>query len=1157
MFRKWFEAKLPTIRRLGRTAAAAVLLAGALTGGPAWAMSVERAPAPEGSWSLGAADVYVEIRDLGGKSQSVSIPMSESEVRWLDQGSLRLQWWNPDKKHFELVDGSRYDAGKKATQSTVSKDGRYGVFGWSAWSHIRSVQGQICDPSEILSDQLINELCLVILCPAYDTMAWSEAWFEGTGQRVPPGDVGEHFGNICDQCIGRPAGPVNPAECGGGNPQPQPGQGVPPPELEQIPNGIEKGGRAVAIAVRPGNDDEMIVASETGGLFATEDRGDTWRHASYDTTFNFSDVEYLPSLPDVVVASAHRDTRVLSGGGIWRSADGGGTWTQIPLTPPLTSCVENLGAYALELDSGGSRLWAGTTCGLAYSDDGALTWSFMPAVTGYTHGKVYAVAAPAAGHLKILTDAGVKVTANSGTSWTVSNTGLPVSIGLIGKAVHNQIAVSPRNSSHLYFAFAYWGPNGGRHGLYRSTNNGTSWSAVLDLDGLNRMPFVRVAEPLSGGSNRYDLYFSTGGCLFERTTVTHGTTPTFSPWQELHFDHCDPADLAFSNDGATPLLLASDGGVHKTEDNGLNWTLTGGVRGGYNALQITEAAGQQHDFGDLADLYFATQDNGIWASPDFGRTWPGSACCEGFFLSVPREPLPDDETKVSGVACAGCINFMSGPLLRDFQGFPNAPNWDGNPKLLKPRAYIQSARLPGLDATLYNLTTDNGATWTPRYGFPEPPRSLPQLAGPAGTPTVFTAVKVPGVTPNNQERVGIKRITGVLGSGTPVVSQVSGFGSLGTFPTMFAWYKPFGVDVADPNFFLAPDIVDAVVKKSTDGGMTWAPDTALTQLVTGAGTFRFRWDEFVQTSSFGFDPECPGHILVGTTQAGVLRSFNGGGTWERVSGTERIPHVSSFYFAEDGNAVLSSYGRGLWRLRYTCPNTPRSSGFRAFPDPVIYDRGTIFPLRTIDDPVTCPQCVVLMTRGGEVLEYVLSPEGDVKQVVLSAGSLAAYASDGKEIAVPVEVRFGTSRKLPPDSRLASLLAAGNRVQGLTLEGRSFKGLLVAAEQAGPEDLPVPKILNPYVVVSVPKTHGVGVSRLRTIEIVGHGFDPKVSITLTLDGAPVTVKPVFDDKGVFRVSTPVALAVGGHIVRAEQKVGLTTWRDAYTFNVTVEDEEEEE
>lgn len=1145
MFRKGFKA---------------IFLAGALTVGPAWALTIERAPAPAGSWSLGSANVYVEIRGISGSGQSVTVPVSDAEIRWLEKDSLRLRWWNAEKKRFDLIDGSSYNAAKKALQGTVSKEGRYGVFGVSRWSHVRGVQERLCPPETIPSDVLIDRLCTMILCPAFDAAAWSEAWQRGTGEFVPPSGIESHFGDLCERCTERPRGPVQPAECGDG---PLPGGGgssVPPPELEQIPNGIDAGGRAVSIAVSPGNDDEMIVASETGGLFATEDGGDTWRHVSSDTTFDFSDVESLPSHPGVVVASSHRDTRVVTGGGIWRSADGGDTWTQVAITPPLASCTANFGAYALELDGTTSRVWAGTTCGVAFSDDGALTWSFLPQATGYTHGKVYAVAAPATGNLKILTDAGVKVTTNGGSSWTVSTTGLPVAIHLIGKSSHNQIAVSPRNPSHLYWAFAYWGPNEGRTGLYRSTNNGASWSAVLDEPVLNRPPFVRVAEPLSGGTGRYDVYYADGGCSFRRATVTHGTTPTFSTWQSLSVDHCDHADVAFSNDGATPLLLASDGGLHKTADNGLTWRYTGGVRGGYNALQITEVIGQEHQLGGLADLYFGTQDNGIWGSPDFGRTWPGSVCCEGFFLDVPREPLPEEETRVTGVTCGACINFMTGRLLQNWIPYPNPPNNDGNPKLLKPGAYIQNTRLAGVDANLFNLTTDTGLVWTPRYGFPEPVRSISEVAGPSETPTVLTPVKVPGQTPDGEEMIGVKRITDVLGSGTPVVSQVSGFGGLGTFATMFAWYKPFGVDPANPSFFLMPDVVSGTVKVSTDGGMNWTQDNALTQLVTDGGEFRFRWGQFGQISSFGFDPECPGHILVGTTQAGILRTFDGGLTWARVSGTEVIPRVSSFYFTEGGNAVLSSYGRGLWRLRYTCPvnAAPRATSFPAFPDPALYASGAIIPLRTIDDPTVCPRCVTLIAQGGEVLEYTLDEKGDVSSVLLSQGRLVAYSPYGKEVPVPVEVRTGgTTRKLPNDRQLNLLLAAGNRAQGLYLEDRTFKGLLVGAGEAGPEDLPVPKPPAPYLVVSLPSTHGVGLNRLSKVEVVGYGFDPKIPVTLTLDGAPISAKPVFDAQGVFRVTLPSGLGVGGHTVRAEQKTATGIWRDAYTFNVSVEDEEREE
>lgn len=1141
MFRKWFVAT--------------VLAAGLV--GPAYAAIIERAPAPEGAWGLGAADVYVEIRGLGGKIQSVAIPVTQDEVRWLEADSLRLLWWDPLEKRFNLVVGSRFNPDKKTMEGTVSKEGRYGVFGESRWSHIQGVQDRLCPPDEILDRELIDRLCLVILCPAFDAGAWSQAWMDGTGQSVSPGEVGQHFGDICDRCTGRPGGVSEPADCQIG--KLDPGNGVDPPELEQIPNGIDEGGRAVSIAVRPGDDDRMIVASETGGLFATEDGGDTWKHVSYDTTFDYSDVQYLPSNPDVVVASAHRDTRVSSGGGIWRSADGGDSWTQISVTPPLSSCVQDFGAYALEIDSGGSRLWAGTTCGLAYSDDSGLTWSFMPSAPGYSHGKVYAVATPAANNVKILTDSGVKVTTNGGTSWSVSTTGLPVSIGDIGKGVHNQIAVSPRDAADIYWSFAYWKWDTaasqwqGRWGLYLSTNNGSSWSAVLDQPGISRPPFVRVAEPLAGGTNRYDLYYSNGGCTFQRATVTHGTTPTFSAWTVMNVDHCDTSDVAFANDRATPLLLASDGGLHATADNGLNWRYTGGVSNGYNALQITEVTGQQHQFGGVADLYYGTQDNGLRASPDLGRTWPGELCCEGFFINVPREPLPPEDTRVTGVACAGCFNFISERLLANAGGFPNPPNDNGNPRLLKPGAYVHNTKLPGLgDTSVFNLTTDTGGSWAPSYGFLEPPVTLSQTAGPRNTPTVFTAVRMPGQAPDGTELVGIKRITGVLGSGTPIVSDVTGFGSLGTFPTMFAFYRPFGVDSANPDSLLVPDILDQVIKKSVDGGATWTRDPVLTGLLTGAGAFRFRWGQVVQVSAFGFDPECPGHILVGSTQAGVFRTFDGGATWARISGTERIPRVSSFYFSDDGTAILSSYGRGLWRLNYACPGIGVPGGFQRLPDPVIYIDRTIIPLRSIGDPEACASCVYLLAKGGELLEYALKPEGDVAYAVISGGRLAAYSSNGKEIAVPIEVRIGKDRKLPADSRLAALLAAGNRVQGLHLEGRQFKGLLVGDGEATQDDLPVAKTLPPYIVLNLPSTHGVGVRSLKSIEITGHGFDPRYPVKLTLDGAPITGKPIFDDKGTFRLTIRPALGVGGHTIRVEQTTDRGTSRDVHTFNVTVED-----
>ena len=43
-------------------------------------------------------------------------------------------------------------------------------------------------------------------------------------------------------------------------------------------------------------------------------------------------------------------------------------------------------------------------------------------------------------------------------------------------------------------------------------------------------------------------------------------------WRQLKSDHSDPADLAFTPGNTEPLMLATDGGVHLTKDQGKQWT---------------------------------------------------------------------------------------------------------------------------------------------------------------------------------------------------------------------------------------------------------------------------------------------------------------------------------------------------------------------------------------------------------------------------------------------------------------------------------------------------------------------------------------------------------------------------------------------------------
>jgi len=1087
--------------------------------------------------SLGAMGVQFEVTATGGKEQLAKLPLSEEDRMWLEDSSLRLAQWDSTGNRYEVLPQSHFDPLSGNLKATVNQDGRYAVFGISRVPAIGDFQRRICDVRRSRTATVgfsgnaqirIPDICPVILCPAFDARAWGRAFAGPDGQPVEELLIVENFGNACDICLNPGFGPGDFPECW------IPEEPVQPPALEQMPIDIRHGGRAVAIAVDPEDDDTIVVASETGGLFRTTDGANHWRHQSGSLTFDFTDVAFSTTDPSRVVASAKRDTWVTSRGGLYFSDDKGATWTQVSANPPTPACLENWAASGVDYEATDDRFWAATNCGIAFSDDNGENWDYLPSAPGYSQTDTRAVIAPEPGHLKILRGNRVRVTEDGGASWATSTTGLPSTV--ISSGVHNQIALSPFNHEHIFWAFNYRIPDPASPGdfiwnwaLYLSTDNGATWSMVLDTPGINRPPMVRTAMALSGGSG-YDIYYANGGGLFQRATVPNPATPVAGTWTVLNVDHADHSDVAFSNDGRTPLLLTSDGGVHWTEDDGLNWAYTPDMGRGYNALQITEVTGQLAPRFGAADLYFGTQDNSIWGSPDEGATWPHNTSGEGFFLNVWRDALPASETKVTGVGCWRCGNFIADPVLVGASGFPNPPNDNGNPRLLEPGAYVQRIKIAGVADTLFSLTTDNGGMWTTRYGFSETLKALPDVSYLGGDPVVFSAIQLPGATPEGTANLGIKRIDGVLGTGTPVVSDVPGFSGLGTFPTMFAWYKPYGVAPDDPNLIIAPDIVNDQVMKTTDGGSTpWVADTDLTDLVTATGDIRFHWNRgntaIGQVSTIGFDPDCEGHILVGTRQAGILRTFDGGMNWHRVDRTMNIPRVSRFFFTGDGKVIVSSYGRGLWRMRYTCPGValpPLLDWIRVYERPVLVFEGRVIRLDALNTN-SCKGCRLLRAE---------------------AGSIAGFEADMQAQEHSTVVKH--------------LLEAGNVVRGGLVEDKQLRGLVLASKDVSPKTiaLPEPQAVAPQLTVGDSSLVGLPIAETGSIVVSGRGFDANRPLRIFLDGEQLKsdYKLVFDKEGKFELRIPPPSGLGEHSILVEQDSDEGVLRALATFHLTVQDSE---
>jgi hypothetical protein len=134
-------------------------------------------------------------------------------------------------------------------------------------------------------------------------------------------------------------------------------------------------GNAQIYAVAAAKSDVNVVYASTDGtttgLFVTTDRGATWQMRSPPTTSRISDIQVDPT--DALTAYAVVG-RFDSSGHVWRTTNGGVSWTNI------TGNLPDVPTYSIELDVRGvgtadDMIYVGGDDGLWWSQDLGATWS--------------------------------------------------------------------------------------------------------------------------------------------------------------------------------------------------------------------------------------------------------------------------------------------------------------------------------------------------------------------------------------------------------------------------------------------------------------------------------------------------------------------------------------------------------------------------------------------------------------------------------------------------------------------------------------------------------------------------------------------------------------------------------------------------------------
>lgn len=477
-------------------------------------------------------------------------------------------------------------------------------------------------------------------------------------------------------------------------------------------------GRIAAIDVNRSDKDIIYVGASTGGVWRSKSGGLTWEPIFDDQPVAaIGAVAIFQPSPDIVwvgTGEANPRNSASVGNGVYRSMDGGATWTHLGLSEserisrillhPHDPGVAYVGAIGKAWGPHAER-------GVFKTEDGGKTWEKILHVNETT-GAADLVIDPQ-NPLKLIAamwdferrpsifrsggpGSGIYVTHDGGVTWKQKNhhDGLPRgTLGRIG------LAIAPSQPRIVYALV-----ESKEIALYKSVDGGATWALSSKDRLVGNRPFyyadlrVDPADP-----NRvYSLWSSVsvsidGGKTFGRLMARGGVHP------DHHALWIDPDD-------PTHMINGNDGGIYFSRDHGRTWWFARNLPlGQYYHIRV--------DMDVPYNVYGGMQDNGSWKGPSTvwetggirNFHWRELYYGDGFDTM----PDPEDSMKIYAMSQEGYVarcNLRTG----EAKSIRPAPEGDETLRFNWNAAIAQDPFDP---ATLYfgsqfvHESTDRGDSW--------------------------------------------------------------------------------------------------------------------------------------------------------------------------------------------------------------------------------------------------------------------------------------------------------------------------------------------------------------------------------------------------------------------------------------------------------------
>jgi hypothetical protein len=368
-----------------------------------------------------------------------------------------------------------------------------------------------------------------------------------------------------------------------------------------------------------------------------------------------------------VTALAADGTTVYLGaadGGVWKSTNGGSSWT------PLTDDAPTLSIGALQVNPADHSLWVGTGEANTSSDSYAGIGVLRSADGGATFTKVGGdelngalatrLAFDGQGNAFLATSRGLykRAVADLTSPWTLV---LKPCVGQHNTTYISDVAIRPGTSGKTVVAVVGWRAGSACNGFYTSTDGGATFSRTTVTGSINDAQIGRTTLGYAGdGSALYAVVQSTqlfnhpnasqGGTELMGVFVANGGVPS-GPWNKV----AEWSKLA----GADSALQASRG-------------YAPGVQAWYNQFLAVDPADKNHVYVGLEEVYETSNGGSSWQT--VGPYWNfGLPCAKNGLDSCPPTTHPDQHAVVlaGGRAYVGNDGGVYSRPLRNATGWSN------------------------------------------------------------------------------------------------------------------------------------------------------------------------------------------------------------------------------------------------------------------------------------------------------------------------------------------------------------------------------------------------------------------------------------------------------------------------------------------------------